>query len=68
MPNEKEVSRREWNKIVDDYDSRTGNVAKSTPSYRKPKNSTGQGANAKSDLFVRGRRVDGSGWAGRRQK
>ena len=68
MAGKKKGSKRAWAKVIRDYDARTGHQSEPTRKYRSPKASTGQSAKANSDVFVRGRRVDGSGWAGRRQK
>ena len=68
MTGKKRESKAAWKKVVREYDARTGHQAKPIRNYRKPKATTGQSAKANLDVFVRSRRVDGSGWAGRRQK
>jgi hypothetical protein len=67
-PVDKTIGRREWRETIQQYDIRTGTQQAPTKKYRRPKSSTGQSSKAKTDIFVRGRRLDGGGWAGRRQK
>jgi hypothetical protein len=68
MAGKKKASKRARAKVIRDYDTRTGYQPEPTRKHRNPKATTGQSAKADSDVFVRGRRIDGSGWAGRRQK
>jgi hypothetical protein len=68
MKKAKKESRGEWKRLIRDYDARIGNRAKPKAKHRRPKASTGQSAKAKDDIFARGSRANGSGWAGRRQK
>jgi hypothetical protein len=68
MAGKKKGSKTAWKKVIREYDARTGYQSEPTRQYRNPKATTGQSARANSDVFVRGRRVGESGWAGRRQK
>jgi hypothetical protein len=68
MKKAKRESRDEWKQLIRDYDARIGKQAKPKAKHRTPKASTGQSAKAKDDIFARGSRAEGSGWAGRRQK
>jgi len=68
MKKAKRESRDEWKQLIRDYDARIGKQPKPKAKHRTPKASTGQSAKAEDDIFARGSRAEGSGWAGRRQK
>jgi hypothetical protein len=68
MKKTKRESRGEWKQLIRDYDARIGKQPKPKAKLRTPKASTGQSAKAEHDIFARGFRAEGSGWAGRRQK
>jgi hypothetical protein len=61
-------ARSEWKQIIREYDARTGNVPKPALPEGKAKSSTAHSNAAKADIFARHKRLDGSAWAGRRQK
>jgi hypothetical protein len=68
MASNDKKSKSALKSVIRDYDARTGHQPKPIQNYRKPKATTGQSGKANSDVFVQGRCVIGSGWAGRRQK